>query len=106
MRGVLIFIISLPIFIFLDNGVSLPAKERFIQELIFASALCLTFYKVFKRYILIFSISSLIVMILLVSFLKFALADWFGSLGFGILLIYFIGLLPELIKRGHVDKDS
>lgn len=105
MRGVLIFIIALPIFIFLDNGVSLPAKERFIQELIFAFALSLTFNKEFKRYILIFSISSLMIMVLLVSFLKFAPADWFGSLGFGALLIYFIGLLPQLIRRGHVDKD-
>lgn len=106
MRGILIFIMALPIFIFLDNGISLPAKERFIQELIFAFALSLTFYKIFKRYILIFSLSCLIIMILLVSFLKFNPADWFGSLGFGVLLIYFVGLLPQLIRRGHVDKDS
>lgn len=106
MRGVLIFVISLPIFIFLDNGVSLPAKERFVQELIFAFALSLTFHKVFKKYILIFSLSCLMIMVLLISFLKFATADWFGSLGFGVLLIYFIGLLPQLIRRGHVDKDS
>lgn len=103
MRWILIFIISLPIFIFLDNGISLPVRERFIQELIFAFALSLTFNKLFRRYILIFSISSLMIMVLLVSFLKFNPADWFGSLGFGVLLIYFIGLLPQLVKRGHVD---
>ncbi len=103
--GVLVFIISLPIFIFLDNGFSYPDKSRFTQELVFSLALSLTFSGIFRKYILILSVICFMIMIFFVIFLKFNIANWFGSLGFGVLLIYFIGLLSQLIKRGYTGES-
>lgn len=57
-----------------------------------------------RKYSLILSLSSLFLMIVFYLIGQLDTANWFGSLGFGLLVITVIFYLPELFKKGYINK--
>lgn len=103
--GVTIFIVSAFVFSFLEFESSLGKIDSLIQPLVFAATLsiCLCLPR-FKKIILLTALSLLIVMILTYVFDQINLSNWIGSLGFGMLVTTVAAYLPELIKRGCIEK--
>lgn len=103
--GVIIFIVSVFVFSFLEFESTLGKIDSLIQPLVFAATLsiCLSLPR-FKKFILLISLSFLMVMIVTYVFSQINLSNWIGGLGFGMLVITVATYLPELIKRGYIEK--
>lgn len=102
--SIVIFSVSLPIFIWLESGFAIKSAHDLIKPFIFSLSLAVSFNNFYKRILLIFSLILLGIMIFLYLLWKIDLSNWFGSLGFGILTIYVLGYIPELFKKGYVEK--
>ncbi len=92
-------------FTFLEFGLEIDKITQIIQPFIFAlSAVICFLYTRLRRLILIGSLVLLIVMILTYLFDKLDFANWIGSLGFGIFTIVIFSYLPNLTKKGCIEK--
>ncbi len=100
----LIFLLSLPVFIWLETGFSINSASDLIKPAIFGLSLTSSLNNIRRRVFLIFSLGLFGLMVLFYLFWQIEVSNWFGSLGFGILLAYFIGLLPEITKKGFIEK--
>lgn len=102
--SILILIISFPIFMWLESGFSIKSFLDLIKPLIFSFSASISFINFYKKFLLIFSLSLLIIMVFFYLIWKIDLSNWFGSLGFGMLIIYVVGYFPQLFKKGYVEK--
>lgn len=106
---VLIAILLIWIFIILSFGLNVNLLEialfKLIQPVIFAVAatICI-FYSSLRKYLLMASSALLIFMILTYLFNMLDVANWIGSLGFGAFAIVVFSYIPQLIKKGHIEK--
>ena len=93
------------IFFVLDFGFSFNHISQVIQPLIFATtaAICIL-YPYYKKPILFVSQVPLFLMIVtyLIKMLDFS--NWIGSLGFGMLFITIFSYLPQIFKKGYIEK--
>ena len=94
---------SVGIFWFLESGFSLRNGDELIKSIIFGTALFGAFTNSLRKYLLVFSIISIGIMIILYLFWQIPFATFFGSIGFGILSIYILSFTPNLIKKGFVE---
>lgn len=92
------------LFMVLDSGWDF-SHSNFIQAVIFAltTVICI-FYSPFRKYILIAALVLLILMIITYLISTLDLSNWIGTVGFGILAIVVFSYIPQLIKRGYVEK--
>ncbi|MDP3973620.1 MAG: hypothetical protein Q8P92_02180 [Candidatus Daviesbacteria bacterium] len=102
--SIIIFIISLPIFIWLESGFAIKSATDFVKPLIFSASLVISSVRFYKHYLLIISLTLLFLMVIFYLFWQIPTADWLGSVGIGMFTIYIIGYLPELIRKGYVEK--
>lgn len=107
--AVLITIPFIWIFIILGFGLNVNLLEialfKFIQPVIFAvtATICI-FFPFLRKYLLMVSLTLLIFMILTYLFNLFDFANWTGNLGFGILAIVVFSYIPQLLKKGYLEK--
>lgn len=107
--AILITILLIWIFIILSFGLNVNLLEialfKFVQPVIFAvvTTVCI-FYTSLRRYVLIISSILLILMIITYLINKLDLSNWMGSMGFGILTIVVFSYVPQLLKKGYVEK--
>lgn len=101
---IIILIVSLPVFMWLESGFSIKSPLDLIKPLIFSLSASISFVNFYKRLLLITSLILLTIMVFLYLIWKIDLSNWFGSLGFGMLTIYVAGYFSELIKKGFVEK--
>lgn len=100
-----VFSISLIIFMILEYGHITLSISEIIQPLFFASIVTLIFLRSkLRRYIFWFSSTLLILMIILYIFNLLLFANWVGGLGAGIMVILITSYLPEIIKKGYIEK--
>lgn len=92
------------IFWWLESGFSIRDGGEPWKSSIFGFSLFLAMIKRTRIYLLWTSLILLVIMVLFYMFWKIPWAATFGSIGLGILAIFLIGLLPELIKRGFIEK--
>lgn len=101
---ILIILFTLLFFV-LDFGFSFNHVSQIIQPLIFATtaAICIL-YPYYKKPILFISQVLLFLMVVtyLIKMLDFS--NWIGSLGFGMLFITIFSYLPQIFKRGYIEK--
>lgn len=97
-------IISIGVFWWLESGFALRNGDELIKSIIFAIVLFMVLIDVFKQLILWVSFSLFGIMIILYLFWQIPLSNMFGSIGFGILLIFILSYLPGLIKKGYIEK--
>lgn len=102
---VLIFLISFVIFMILEYGRFTTLITELIHPIIFSTISSWIFILPSSRYtILLFSLFSFLVMAVFYLFQLVEIANWIGSLGFGILVITVVSCLPQLIKKGFIEK--
>lgn len=101
--AVAVLILTL-LFAILSSGLDFEGSD-FIQPVIFAIAatICI-FYSPFRKYILIIATALLTLMVATYLINKFDLSNWIGSLGFGAFTIVVFSYIPQLIKKGHIEK--
>lgn len=102
---ILVSLASIPIFLWLENGFSVKTPVDLVKPIIFSLALFLSLGDMYKKILLIVTLFLLFLMVVFYLFWKIDLSNWFGSLGFGMLIIYTLGYFPELLKRGFVEKS-
>lgn len=101
---VLIIILTI-IFTILDLGLNIKKLNLLIQPLIFAVVATISFlFGSYRKLFLFFSASLLSLMIIVYLFNLLDIANWVGSLGFGVLIIVLCSYIPVLIKKGHIEK--
>lgn len=101
---ILIFIVSLPVFIWLETSFKINSIFDLIRPLIFSVSLVISLRNIFRKFILAISLIFLGLMIIAYLFWQITLANWIGSLGFGILILVCITYISELLKKGSVNK--
>lgn len=102
--AVIILFVSFPIFIWLESGFAIKTPIDLIKPVIFSISLAASFGNFYKRILLTISLILLSFMVVFYLLWKIDLSNWFGSLGLGVLAIYIFGYLPQLIKKGFVEK--
>jgi len=101
---ILVYIVSLPIFIWLESGFVIRSMADFIKPLLFSLSLVISLSDFYRKYLLITSLTFLGLMVVFYLFWKIDIANFFGSVGIGILTISFLGYFPKLLKNGFVEK--
>lgn len=97
-KGIVIFFTSLGLFTFLEFG-----SSNF--PLLFAVTLSLSVTMPnFRKKLLLISFVLLLLMVLFYLFNNLAQANWIGAAGFGMLVLVIFTYIPELIKRGHIER--
>ena len=108
MKIILAFVLILVftfLFTIMNVGLEINSVNQIIQPLIFAlTATIDILYFPLRKYFLAASLCllSLMVMTYLINMLE--VSNWVGSLGFGMLFITVASYLPEIIKKGNIEK--
>lgn len=93
------------LFNFLEYGFKWDKAEQFIYPIILMIVTLIVFYvSKLRKLFLISSLCILLIMILLYLLNELNLANIVGSFGFVLLLIVISAYLPQLIKKGFVEK--
>lgn len=113
-RGIIKFSIVLflvfPVLIFTQTGLLTDSLEKILQTLFLALAFSLSIiWSILRRYILLSSLLLIIIMAALFIAANetnnlISLADLSGSTGVGLIILMLLTYLPELIKKGQIDK--
>lgn len=101
---IIIFVISIPVFLFLETGLNFDNLLSLSKPFIFALGICLAFDFRYRKFLLLSSSLLFLGMIFFYLFWQLTIAALLGSIGFGLLIIYTIGLLPILFKKGYIEK--
>lgn len=97
---VLTFILTL-----IDSDFDISHMNQFFIPAIFAVAFSLSFfYSKTRKYLLIASFGSLFLMLFFYLTGQLDVANWFGSLGFGLLIFILISYLPKLFNQGYIER--
>lgn len=102
--GVVIFPVFLVIFMLLEYGRMTVLAGEVVQPLIFTLVIELIYLRVKRLPILWFASALLVLMVIFYLFNFLLLANWIGSLGFGMLFITISSYMPELFKHGLIEK--
>lgn len=102
-KKIVIFVILFGFFLLFNSGLRFDSAESVFQSLIFALlTLLLILHPRLKK---VFIVLSLILFVLMVIFfvLNFIpIANFFGSLAFGILIISGLFYLPKVLKKDYI----
>lgn len=105
LKIIAIFIFFTLFFILIDGEWPVENFYKIIQPLIFSlSVLIIILKPSLKKNLLFISGSMLLLMIIFYLFNQLMIANWIGSLGFGIVVITIAGYLPEIIQRGYIEN--
>lgn len=93
------------VFTVLNSGLKVNQLNQIIQPLAFAlsATSCILFPNI-RTNLIKGSLYILLSMVLVYLFNMLDIANWLGSLGFGVLFITIISYLPQLVKRGSIEK--
>lgn len=87
----------------LNSGFSFDSWISLFQTILFTLITITLFSRSWlKNVFIVLAMVLLIIMVIFFTLNLIDIANFFGSLGFGILLISSLFYLPELIKHGHI----
>ena len=93
------------IFTMIDSDLSMKRLNQFFVPMVFAINFCFSiFYHKIRRYLISISFGFLILMIIFYLAGQLNLSNWFGSLGFGSIIMIIASYLPELVTLGCIKK--
>lgn len=102
---ILITFFLIILFNFLEYGFKWNKAEQFIYPIILMIITLIVFYvSKLRKLFLISSLCILLLMIILYLLNELNWANIVGSFGFALLLIVISAYLPQLIKKGFVEK--
>jgi len=100
-----LFALSLGIFYILEYGPIWDNPGKFLKPILLSGfTVAMLFQQNLRRYIFIFSIICLILMILMSVFSLPDLSNSLGSFGFSLLVVTVFLYLPQIIKKGYVER--
>ncbi|MDP2684902.1 MAG: hypothetical protein Q8P20_07765 [bacterium] len=102
---ILFFTISFVVFYILEYGFAFGSWNKFLGPFLLSGFAAIMFFKPnAKRYILFLIGTCFILMILAYLFNLLDFSNMVGSFGFSLLLVTIVLYLPQIIKKGHVEK--
>lgn len=103
--GCISIIILTIVFILLYSGGEVARIDQIFSPFIFAlTAVTSVLIPHARKILLVTSLSLLSAMILTYLLNMIDVANWLGSLGFGIILVVSVTYLPQFIKKGYIEK--
>lgn len=91
-------------FWYLESGFMIKNGDELIKSIIFGITLFIATAPQYRKYLYLCSFFLLGFMIIFYLFWQLVWADRLGSTGFGILLIIIFTYLPQLFKKGYIEK--
>lgn len=93
------------IFYVLEYGTTWDNPGKFLKPILLSGfTVTMLFQQKLRRYIFIFSIICLLLMAVMSVFNWSDLSNNIGSFGFSLLVVTVFLYLPQIIKKGHVEK--
>ncbi len=104
-KVIIIFVVSMTVFSFLEYETSLNKIHTLIQPLFFSITLsiCLV-WPSFRKIFIFCALIFLTIMIFTYLLNILDIAEWVGSLGFGMLVITLISFSGDFIKKGYIER--
>lgn len=100
-----ILAISLGIFYLLEYGFELNSWDKLLIPFLLSTVVVIMLFKPnSKRYILFLTGISFVLMILAYFFNLVNFSSLIGNFGFSLLIVTIFLYLPQIIKKGHVEK--
>ena len=104
-KFLIIFIVSYPFILFLNTGFLTDSSIKIFQALIFAIVFStIAVWSNLRRIILLASLCLILIMAAFYIVDMIELADIFGSTAVGLILLTIISFLPQLFKKGYIEK--
>ena len=109
-RFLIAFVLLLPLLSFFNTGFLTDSPIKVLQTIVFAASFSLVMVWGFlRKYILIWSLFLLASMVVLYTFTSettnlMAWADLAGSSAMGLVTLTLLSYLPQLIKKGYIEK--
>lgn len=104
-RLIFFSITSLVIFYILEYGFVFDSSEKLIKPFSLALLATIMFFKPnSKRYVLFLIWVCLALMFLMYLLNLIKLSNQIGDFGFSLLVVTIVLYLPQMIKKGHVEK--
>lgn len=100
-----LFIISIFAFTILDHGFGIKNIDEVIQPILFSLGFVIAvLLSPYRKYLFVTSMILLSLMVLTYLLQMMEISNWLGSLGFGMLVITFFSYIPEIVKKGFIEK--
>lgn len=104
-KKIILFLLIPGFFLIINSGFKFDSWDSLFQTLFFSlMTLLLIFQPRFKKVFVILSVILLIIMVVFFTLDYIDIANFFGSLGFGIFIISSLFYLPKLLKYGYVQE--
>jgi len=100
----LISAVSIGAFWWLESGMKLRNGDELLKSVIFATSLFFVLTQKYKKSVLWLALLLLGMMVVYYLLRDISSASFFGSIGFGMLIIFVLSLTPDLVKKGFVEK--
>lgn len=98
------FTLCLGVFYILEHGPTWDNPSKFLKPILLSGfTVLMLFQRSLRRYVLIFSIICLMLMILMSVLNLSDLSNSIGSFGFSLLLVIMFLYFPQIIKKGYVE---
>lgn len=89
----------------IDSNMDINEISQLYVPTVFATIIALSiFFPNIKRYLLMLSFGFMLLMLAFYFGQQIDISNWFGSLGFGALILIVISYLPKLVKNGYIDR--
>lgn len=99
------FTIFLTTFYILEHGFTLDSPDKFLKPFLLSILTTIMLFKPnFKRYILFLVGICLVLMILASLFNLLSFSKIMGEFGFSLLIITIVLYIPQLIKKGQIER--
>ena len=103
--AVLLIVILGLILAIIETSGDVNKIDQLYNPALFAAIFSLSiFYPKTRKYLFMLSFSLMVIMLLYYLQQQIGIANWFGSLGFGFLVMIVISYFPELVRRGYINK--
>ena len=101
---ILFIILSFFIYWWLESGLLIRSGDEVIKSCIFAIATFLATNQLLRKYLLGLTILSLFLTVPFYLFWQMTPSTFFGSIGVGMMTIFILSFLPELMIKGFSKR--
>lgn len=102
-KKIILYLFVFGFFLMLNSGFKFDSPDSLFQTLFFTlTTLLLISQPWFKKTFVVLSMILFIIMVIFFTLDFINIANFFGSLGFGILIISSLFYIPKLLKYGYV----
>lgn len=97
-------LLSFFIYWWLESGFSLQEGNEIVKSVIFALSTYLAYNIKLKRLLLWLVCILFFLTLVFYLFWQLQQANFFGSIGFGMMIIFIVSFVPEFLKKGYTEN--